>query len=219
MIGTDRTEALKELVARLKAREGELRRSRIEMINRLAGAIELRDGTTGLHVERVGRYCRILACAVGLADEDCELIELAGKLHDVGKIAIPDGVLGKLGPLTPEERDLVETHAQVGHDLLAGSDEPLLELAASIALTHHERFDGSGYPHGLSGRDTPLPGRIAAVADVFDALTSDRPYRPRMRLDQALAVLRTEAERFDPDLLECFLANLDVVGEIVEMGR
>jgi putative two-component system response regulator len=216
VIDIERTRALNELVARLKSREAELARSRVETVERLGRAIELRDDTTGRHVERVGRYCSLLCRRLGGSTRSCDLIELASKLHDVGKIAISDAILDKQGPLTPEERKLMETHAQIGHDLLAGADEPLLDLAALIAYTHHERFDGSGYPRGLVGLEIPLEGRIAGLADVFDAITSDRPYRARLRLDQALAVLRSEQHGFDPEVLECFLGSLDDVVEIME---
>lgn len=145
------------------------------------------------------------------------MIRTAAQLHDAGKIAIPDRILLKAGALTTKERAIMQTHCEVGHDLLRDSGNPVLDLAATIAWTHHERVDGSGYPRHLTGTDIPLEGRIAAVADVFDALTSNRPYRSAMSLDQAVAVLRDGRDRhFDPDVLD---ALFDHLGEVVAVSR
>jgi putative two-component system response regulator len=150
-----------------------------------------------------------LARRVGLDAGQCRLIERASPLHDVGKVAIPDSVLLKPGRLTPEERLVIETHAEIGHQLLEGSDSAVLQLAASIALTHHERYDGTGYPHGVAGEQIPIEGRIVAIADVFDALTSDRVYRPAMSVDKALSILREgRGTHFDAVLLDLFLTSL-----------
>jgi putative two-component system response regulator len=167
----------------------ELRRSREETLRRLAKAAQFRDGETGRHIERMGDYCGAIATQLGLDVERVELIRLAGPLHDVGKIAVPDWILLKPGPLTHDERALMEKHAEVGYLILNGSGEEQLELAALMALTHHERLDGSGYPAGLEGEDIPLDGRIAAVADVYDALTTDRVYRPAVSSTEAAAHL------------------------------
>lgn len=169
-------------------------------------AVELRDDDTGGHIERIGDLSAQLARDVGLPDEDVALLRLAAPMHDVGKIGIADAILRKPGRLTPEERTAMERHAELGHRLLTGSGSALLELGATIAWTHHERFDGGGYPRGLSGDAIPLTGRVVAVADVFDALTSDRVYRPAWPVDRALETMRAEAGRhFDPDVLAALL--------------
>jgi putative two-component system response regulator len=197
---------LERLVAE---RTAALESARAETIYRLARAAEFRDLETGEHIERVSRYCALVAGALGLPARECELLRLASPLHDIGKIAVPDHVLRKPGGLTQQERRLIESHAELGHQMLAGSEEPLLELAATLALTHHERYDGSGYPRGLAGESIPLVGRIIAVADVFDALASDRVYRRAMPLEQVLAQLRDgRGSQFDPRVLDAFLAVL-----------
>jgi PAS domain S-box-containing protein len=189
--------------------EEQLRASYHETLARLARAVEFRDSDTGGHVERMTFYCAAIAAQLGFDAERCELIREASTLHDAGKIAIPDHILRKPGPLTAEERTVMETHPTVGRDLLAGSDSPLLQLAATIAHTHHERYDGSGYPRQLAGDAIPIEGRIAAVADVFDALISERVYRPALSRDAALALMRSErGTHFDPDVLDAFLRSL-----------
>jgi hypothetical protein len=157
------------------------------------------------HTQRVSRYCRLLARLSGLPEAYCELVGQAGALHDVGKLAVPEAVLSKPGALTASERHRVEQHAQDGRAILAGAPHPLTDLAALVAWTHHERWDGLGYPRGLRGEQIPLEGRIAAIADVYDALTSDRPYRPAMTAAEALAIMRAgEGSHFDPHLLGLF---------------
>jgi putative two-component system response regulator len=203
---------LEHAVAR---RTAELRRSREETIRRLSRAAEYRDQDTGQHIQRVSRYCHVLSAKLGLEQHRCELLRIASPLHDIGKIAIPDSILGKHGPLTPEERELMQRHAQIGHDLLAGANEELLDLAALVALTHHERWDGTGYPRGLRGEEIPIEGRILAVADVFDALTSDRVYRTASTVAEALGVMKAErGTHFDPAVLDAFL---DAVPEITRI--
>ena len=187
-----------------------------ETITRLAMAIERRDIETSAHIERMSHYCELISRALGLSDERRELIRVASSLHDVGKISVPDEVLLKPGKLTAAERAEVERHAEIGYEVLRGGDSVLLELAATIALTHHERFDGGGYPRGLAGEEIALEGRIAAVADVFDALSTDRVYRPAFPLDETLEMMRSERGRhFDPVVLDAFLGNLEPVVEIV----
>ncbi|MHB8641281.1 MAG: HD-GYP domain-containing protein [Gaiellaceae bacterium] len=186
-----------------------LKRSEEETARRLAAAVEARDHETAAHIERVGDYSALVAKRLGLADGLCELIRRASKLHDVGKIGVADGILLKPGPLTPGERREMEKHAQIGRDILAGSELDLLELAATIAWTHHERVDGAGYPRSLEGDDIPLAGRIVAVVDVYDALTSDRPYRGALDHEEALSVLREgRGHQFDPAVLDAFLAAI-----------
>ena len=146
---------------------------------------------------------------LGLDDERCESIRRASSLHDIGKIGVADGILLKPGPLTAHERIAMQRHAEIGHDILAGSGHELLELAATIAWTHHERVDGTGYPRGLVANEIPLEGRIVAVVDVYDALTSDRPYRGALAVEEALDLLRNgRGRQFDPDVLAAFLETL-----------
>jgi putative two-component system response regulator len=189
--------------------EKELERSYHETLRRLARAVEFRDNDTGEHIERMSSFCELIARGLSLGEQQCALIRAASTLHDAGKIAIPDEILLKPGSLTDRERAIMQTHAATGHQLLTGSASPLLQLAASIALTHHERYDGTGYPRRLAGHDIPIEGRIAAVADVFDALTSDRVYRPALPIDEAIELMDAERGRhFDPIILDTFLAGI-----------
>ncbi|MQB02461.1 MAG: HD domain-containing protein, partial [Actinobacteria bacterium] len=168
-------------------------------------AAELRDTETGAHIERMSRYCALLAKTIGTDKRRAELIRLASQMHDVGKIGIPDSILLKPGALTPTERTVMQAHTDIGHRILAGSRSELLQLAATIALTHHERIDGGGYPRNLSGDEIPLEGRIAAIADVFDALTSTRVYRGAILIKEALGIMtKGRATQFDAELLDAF---------------
>lgn len=188
-----------------------------ETVRRLSRVAEFRDDQTGEHIQRMAHYCHLLGRKVGLDPELCELLRIASPLHDVGKVAIPDGILLKPGPLTVEERSLMERHAEIGHEMLSGSGQDLLDLGATLALTHHEHFDGSGYPHGLAGEGIPIEGRIAAVADVFDALTSDRIYRSAFPVQHAVKILRQRrGAHFDPRIVDAFLNSLD---EVLELRR
>jgi putative two-component system response regulator len=199
-------ERLEQLVAE---RTAELDRSREETIHRLAAAAELRDNETGQHIERVSRYCELIARRLELPYDRCELLRVASPLHDIGKIAIPDHILRKPGPLSTDERLVIETHTERGYSILAGTREPLLQLGAEIAWTHHERFDGDGYPRGLAGEEIPLSGRIVAVADVFDALVSDRVYRLALPDDEVVAAIRAgRGGHFDPVVLDAFLTAI-----------
>jgi putative two-component system response regulator len=186
-----------------------VKRSEEETVTRLAAAVEARDHETAEHIERVGNYSAIVAKRLGLPADHCELIRRASVLHDIGKIGVADELLLKPGPLTPHERREMERHAQIGHDILAGSQLELLELAAAIAWTHHERVDGTGYPRGLAGTEIPLQGRIVAVVDVYDALTTDRPYRRALSHSDAITLMAAGREtQFDPIVLDAFLAGL-----------
>lgn len=199
-----RTKDLQLAVSKLQLAETSVRASRTDTIERLAMAGEFRDQETGRHVIAMSRYCEILARAVG-ADDLSDSIREASSLHDVGKIGIPDSILLKPAALSADERLVMQTHSEIGHRLLAGSDSPLLQLAAEIALTHHERVGGSGYPYGLSGSAIPLGGRIAAIADVFDALTTDRIYRKAVPIEQTVEMMKKESgTHFDPALLREF---------------
>jgi len=199
-----RTSDLWETIVKLEVSEKELRASRAETIERLAIAGEFHDEETGSHVARMSRYCELLARR---CDDEAlqQSIREASSLHDVGKLGVPDSILLKPGPLLPAERSIMETHAAIGRDILQGSHSPVLGLAAEIALTHHEKMDGSGYPNGLAGHAIPLAGRIAAIADVFDALTHNRVYRRAFPLVEAIEMMKQGAgSHFDADLLALF---------------
>ncbi|HKI91004.1 MAG TPA: HD domain-containing phosphohydrolase [Gaiellaceae bacterium] len=201
-----RTAELRESVSRLEASEAELRKAYCETVDRLGRAIEYHDGTTGAHVERVASYAAAIAHRLGIEPERAELLRLASPLHDVGKLAIGEHILAKPAALTRDERCEIEQHTEAGYRLLAGSGNELLDLAATIARSHHERWDGAGYPHRLAGEEIPLEGRIVAVADVFDALTSDRPYRPGLTSAEAREHIVAEAgTAFDPRVVSAFL--------------
>ena len=209
-------EALEQIVRSrtiaLERSARQLKLTREEMVRRLSRAVEYRDEETGGHTERMSRYCAVLAQRAGL---DAESLRIASPMHDVGKVAIPDHILLKPGWLEPAERREMERHTEIGHEILSGSGSALLELAATIAWTHHEKYDGTGYPRGLSGSSIPLEGRVAAIADVFDALTSDRSYRQAFSIDQALQMMREQRGRhFDPGLLDLFFGAIDQIVEI-----
>lgn len=198
-----------QLERRVRERTLELEDARLQTLSRLARAAEYRDDATGQHTRRVGRGAALVAQALGWSPEEVEMIRLAAPLHDVGKIGIPDGILLNDGPLTPTEFEVMKTHCSIGADILSGTDVPLLSMAAAIALSHHERWDGRGYPAGLAGEEIPLPGRIVAVVDTFDALTHPRPYKEAWSDADALEVItRGAGDRFDPAVVEAFRATL-----------
>jgi PAS domain S-box-containing protein len=199
-----------ELAAAQQDAIDELRLSRQETVERLTKAIELHDFSTGAHVDRMARVASFLGTQLRLDTERVYLLQLAAPMHDIGKIATPGEILRKPGPLTPDEREEMKRHTTVGNEILANSKSELLRLAATIALTHHEHFDGGGYPEGLAGEKIPLEGRITAVADVFDALLSDRHYRPALSVDEAVRILKEgRGGQFDPQIVDILLANLD----------
>lgn len=200
---------LDELV---QQRTDELRRTRLQVVQRLGRAAEYRDNETGFHILRMSQISALLAQKLGWSDEECELMLHASPMHDIGKIGIPDNVLLKPGKLDPAEWEIMKTHATIGAELLDGDDSELLKLARTIALTHHERWDGSGYPSGLAKEEIPQAGRIVAVADVFDALTSSRPYKKGWPLEDAVAFIRDNSGSFfDPVVVEQFLSCLPEV--------
>jgi putative two-component system response regulator len=226
-----------DLEHQVRQRTAELLASRLELIHCLARVAEYRDNETGRHVIRVGRYAGIIARELGLDPETAELIEHAAPLHDIGKVGIPDAILLKPGKLTPDEMEImqnhtaygkrtfepmpadewgtVQSHTVMGQRILDVATSPLIAMASQIALTHHERWDGGGYPLGLSGESIPLCGRITAVADVFDALSSKRPYKPAFPLERCLAILEEgRGTHFDPRVLDAFFARHDDVVRI-----
>lgn len=220
----------RELKAAVRLKTTELEVSRREVLMCLARAAEFRDDDTGQHVLRVGSFAAIIARGLNLPENYVNLIEQAAQLHDVGKIGIPDSILQKPGPLNEEERREIErhsgygkkilqslsrrddwtvtAHSQIGGRILESSHSPLLQMAYRIALTHHERWDGTGYPIGLSGEDIPLEGRITAVADVFDALSTERPYKKAFPTDECFRILMDgRGSHFDPDVIDAFFRH------------
>jgi putative two-component system response regulator len=222
----------------VRQRTAALEASPRELIHCLARAAEFRDDDTGQHIIRVGRYARIIGDELGMSRREVDVLDLAAQLHDVGKIGIPDAILHKPGKLTPSEFEIMQehchfgekiiaekqpdapapqlnAHTEIGARLLAAGKSPILEVAVRIALTHHERWDGSGYPAGLKGEEIPLEGRITAVADVFDALSSKRPYKPAFTLEKCLRLLEEgRGTHFDPRVLDAFLARREQIVEI-----
>jgi putative two-component system response regulator len=210
-----RTMALQQALEWLERSEKELRLSREETIQRLAIAAEFRDSSTAQHIHRMSHYCELLARKAGLSPERCDLIRTASPMHDIGKIGTPDHVLLKPGKFTHDEFSVIAQHAEIGYRILSGSDAELLNVAAVIAYTHHERYDGTGYPRGLKGEAIPIEGRIASIADAFDALTTKRVYKPAFELTHAIELmLKHRGQHFDPELLDIFVASMDEVTRI-----
>lgn len=186
-----------------------------EALYHLAKAGEYRDSDTGNHIFRIAHYSRLIAKGIGMNTEYCDLIEYASPMHDVGKIGIPDHILLKPGKLNQNEWVIMRTHSEMGFEILAGSNSKYMQMGATIALHHHEKYNGMGYPRGLAGDDIPLEARIVAVADVFDALTSIRPYKTPWALHRALDFLKEESgKHFDPACINAFIGQHDVVEEI-----
>lgn len=203
------------LAEKVDERTREIRERERELIVRISRAAEFRDPETGAHIQRMAHYSEIIARGLDLAPATCRLILQAAPMHDVGKIGIRDHILLKPGRLTPEEFAVMKRHAEFGYELLKDSGSEIMQAGAEIALTHHEKYDGSGYPRGLRGNAIPLFGRIVAVADVFDALTSERPYKKAWPLDEALRFLEQGRGRhFDPLCVEAFLAGWEEVLEV-----
>jgi CHASE2 domain-containing sensor protein len=209
LVSRDRRRVLEQndvLEQRVHERTAELHESQLELIHRLSMAVERRDGETGAHIERISDLSHELALAAGLSESHADLVRHASAMHDVGKIGIPDDILLKPGKLDDAEFEVVKGHTTTGGDILAGSRSRLVQMAETIARTHHERWDGTGYPAGLVGDEIPLEGRICAICDVFDALTSRRPYKEPWPAEEALAEIERQSGRqFDPELVALFL--------------
>lgn len=217
LLVAERTTDLTATVERLTQVEQALRDSQEEAIRRLAQAAEFRDPMTGAHLNRMSRTCELLAERAGLGKTRSELIRIASPMHDIGKIGVPDEILRKPGKLTEPEMEQMRKHPVIGSEILAGSASELLRLGGLIALTHHERWDGTGYPCSLSGEKIPVEGRIVAIADVFDALTSERPYKAAFSVDESLSIMcEGRGKHFDPDLLDVFL---DLADEVTDLDR
>ena len=195
----------------------ELRETRLQIVQRLGMAAEYKDNETGLHVIRMSHYSKILGLAAGMSEDEADELLNAAPMHDLGKIGIPDRILHKAGKLDDAEWAIMREHARIGAEIIGEHDSSLLKTASVVALTHHEKWDGSGYPNGLKGEAIPLVGRIVAIADVFDALTSERPYKKAWTVEAAVDLLRAErGKHFDPDLVEHFIARLPAVLEVKE---
>jgi putative two-component system response regulator len=205
----------KGLEERVESITFELRETRLDVIYRLARVAEYRDATTGAHIMRMSRYCKVMAKAAGLTPPQCELILNTSPLHDIGKVAIPDSILCKRGKLKPQEYEIMKTHTTIGSQILNGGNSAFLKMAQTIAITHHEKYNGLGYPHGLKGDNIPLVGRICSICDAFDALTSQRSYKEASKMDAALEVIiKDKGSHFDPRLVDAFI---DVKKEIKEI--
>jgi putative two-component system response regulator len=218
LLESNRGQAEEELRVALSPDGGALNAVKLlesDTVHQLVRLAEFRDLETGQHLVRMGRYCELIGSQLGLDEMRCTQLRLASELHDVGKVAIPDRILLKPGRLTDTERQVMQTHPEIGHRILSDSDSELLRSAATIALTHHERWDGGGYPRGLADGEIPIVGRIAAVADVFDALTSDRVYRPAFPVGMAVEMMESERGRqFEPTMLDALHTSFERV-EIV----
>lgn len=217
----DRARHLESLVQErtesLLARTRELEEARLEIIHRLGRAGEYRDYETGMHVIRLSQYARMLGLVNGYTNFEADQLMYASMLHDIGKIGVPDAILLKPGKLSPDEFRLIQAHCQMGADIIGEQNCDILQLARQIALTHHEQWTGRGYPQGLQGLDIPLAGRITAIADVFDALTSARPYKEAWGLDAALDYIKAGAGlSFDPDLATQFVAMRPAIVTIMQ---
>lgn len=207
----------KSLETKVVESSEELRQYQVEIIHRLARAAEYRDNETGMHVIRISKLCERLARGVGLSDHECHLIHHASPMHDIGKIGIPDHILLKSGKLSLEEWSVMKTHADIGALILSGSESEFLQMAEIIAGSHHERWDGNGYPRGLRGEEIPLVSRIVTVCDVFDALTSDRPYKEAWSVENTVEEMETQSgQLFDPNVLNTFMSLLPEMVEITQ---
>jgi putative two-component system response regulator len=214
-----RTAALRKALRREKEAREELHEAQLDTIRRLVLAAELKDSRAAKHVARIGHYCTVLGKGLGMVGEELDAVGPACTLHDIGMIGIPDAILSNPGPLTTEEWAIMQQHTLLGARILNGATAPILRLGSRVALTHHERWDGTGYPLGLAGTEIPRLGRICAVADVFDGLTTDRPYRKAVSDEEALAHIRKGSGKdFDPQVVGVFFENLEEIAAVEETG-
>ncbi len=210
-------EQLVNYSSQLKSAHQELQYAYLDTINRLVAATEYRDEDTGEHIVRISRYCTLIAEKLGLPAEMVELIQYASPMHDIGKIGIPDHILLKADQLTPEEFDIVKTHTTIGGAILENSRADVLKMSREIALTHHEKYNGNGYPRGLAGADIPISGRILAIVDTFDALTSRRPYKTPYPMEIAVSIIKAKRGiDFDPVITDIFIDNINAILAIKE---
>jgi len=208
---------LNKTILELKATHKELQEAYLDTIHRLVLAAEYKDEDTGDHIKRMSQYCALIAEKLGLSAKEVQNILYAAPMHDVGKIGIPDSILMKPGKLTDEEFEIMKSHTIIGANILANSKAEVLKLAEQIAISHHEKWNGKGYPQGFSGDNIPLVGRIVGLADAFDALTSKRPYKEPFPVEVALDIIKKErGEHFDPDVVDVFLENIDEIVKIKE---
>ncbi len=208
-------EALNNTIKELRDKNIELRESYLDTIHRLVLAAEYKDQETGNHIVRMSRYSTLLAEKLGLPAEVVQNIKYATPMHDVGKIGVPDNILTKPGKLSDEEFEIMTQHTVIGAKILAGSKAKILKVAQQIALTHHEKWNGKGYPHGLSGKKIPIVGRIVGLVDVFDALTSKRPYKEPYPIEAAIEIIKlARGQHFDPAIVDVFLKNIKEITRI-----
>ncbi|MDP2848060.1 MAG: response regulator [Humidesulfovibrio sp.] len=212
---TEKTSALRSALADLERARQATVQAHMETIHKLSAAAEYKDEDTASHIMRMSRYCAVIAKGHGLDEEQVDLILNSSPMHDIGKMGIPDAILLKPGKLTEDEWLVMRRHTLIGASILRGGSSKYLDAGAEIALSHHEKWDGTGYPNGLSGHEIPLSGRICALADVFDALTTRRPYKQALSNERSLEIMAAgRGQHFDPDLYDVFIANYDLVLEI-----
>ena len=210
-------EDLNKTILELKATHKELQEAYIDTIHRLVLAAEYKDEDTGDHIVRMSQYCALIAEKLDLSAKEVQDILYAAPMHDVGKIGVPDNILMKSGKLTDEEFEVIKTHSIIGANILAYSKAEVLKLAKQIAISHHEKWNGKGYPQGLAGDNIPMPARIVGLADVFDALTSKRPYKDPFPVEVALDIIKKDrGQHFDPNVVDVFLENIDEIVKIKE---
>ncbi|ACJ28191.1 Response regulator receiver:Metal-dependent phosphohydrolase, HD subdomain protein [Shewanella piezotolerans WP3] len=207
----------RELAIKVKQKTAELAATQLKVIQKLGRAAEYKDNETGMHVIRMSHYTHILAKAAGMCEADADMLMAASPMHDIGKIGISDAILRKPGKLTDDEFKEMKKHAEIGAEIIGENESELLKMAKIVAISHHEKWNGTGYPYGLKGEDIPRIGRIVAIADVFDALTCERPYKRAWSVEEAIAHLQQQAgEHFDPQLVPLFLEHMDEITKIMQ---